>query len=70
MKLEEIEILIGKDGKAEIHTSGFSGNECLNATESIEAILGNQLVSREMRPDVAEATERVYVSEKQKVRRG
>lgn len=47
MKIEQIEIIIGTDGKIHLQSSGFSGDACLEATEELEALLGNQIVSRE-----------------------
>ena len=47
MNIEQIEVTIGTDGKIRLQTSGFSGDACLEATEAVEALLGNQVVSRE-----------------------
>lgn len=47
MKIEEIEVIIGTDGRVQLKTSGFSGETCLEATKDLEALLGNQLVRRE-----------------------
>lgn len=47
MKIEEIEVTIGADGKIRFHTSGFSGDSCLEATSEIEKLLGNHLLQRE-----------------------
>lgn len=47
MKIEQIEIIIGTDGKIHLQSSGFSGDTCLEATEELEALLGDQIVSRE-----------------------
>lgn len=68
MKIEQVEVIIGTDGKIRLQTSGFSGDACLEATEDIEALLGNQVVNRER---TAEAFEQVQVrnAEKVKIRR-
>ena len=47
MKLEQIEVIIDTNGKIRLQTSGFSGDECLAATQKLEELLGNQLVQRE-----------------------
>ena len=47
MKLEQIEVIIGPDGKIRLETSGISGDECLTATKEIETLLGNQILQRE-----------------------
>jgi hypothetical protein len=38
--LKRIEITISPTGESKIETSGFVGDECRNATKSIEAALG------------------------------
>ena len=65
MKIEEIEVTIGTDGKIQLHTSGFSGDACLDATEEIEALLGNQLVERER---TAETYDRLSVTSAEKIK--
>ena len=47
MNIEQIEVIIGPDGKVHLQASGFSGNACMEATEELESLLGNQVVSRE-----------------------
>ena len=47
MNIEQIEVTIGTDGKIRLQTSGFSGDACLEATEAVEALLGDQVISRE-----------------------
>lgn len=47
MKLEQIEVIIDTNGKVKLQTSGYSGDECLAATEELEALLGNQIIQRE-----------------------
>ena len=59
MKLEEIEIIIENNGKVRIRTEGFSGNDCLSATEGLENLLGGKPESREMRPEAFEASPRL-----------
>lgn len=56
MNIEEIEIIIGKDGKIQLETSGFSGEGCLKATEELEALLGNRLISREQKSEIYAVT--------------
>ncbi len=47
MKIEQIEVTIGPDGKVLVQTSGFSGETCFEATKEIEALLGNQIIRQE-----------------------
>ena len=64
MKVEEIEVIIGKDGKVRLQTSGFSGDSCLEATEALEALLGNGVIQRER---TAEAWDKTPVQTSVKV---
>lgn len=67
MNLEQIEVIIGTDGKIRLETSGFSGDNCLAATEEIEKLLGNQILQRER---TAEAYDQISgkTAEKVKIR--
>ncbi len=47
MKIEEIEITISADGKLRLHSFGFTGDTCLEATKDLEVLLGNKIISRE-----------------------
>lgn len=51
MEIEQIELVIGTDGKIRLETSGFNGDVCLKATEDLESLLGSNVVSREMTAD-------------------
>jgi hypothetical protein len=51
MKLEQIDVTIGTDGKIHLQTSGFSGSVCLEATKELEELLGNQVIDRNMTAD-------------------
>lgn len=64
MKIEEIEIIIGEDGKVRLQTSGFSGDSCMEATEELEALLGSGVIQRER---TAEAWEKTPVQTSGKV---
>ena len=69
MKLEEIEVIIDKNGKVQLLTNGFSGGDCLKATERLESLLGGKLESREMRPEALEAEPRLREKISVKARR-
>ena len=56
MKIEEIEVTISADGKVHLHTFGFSGDACLDATEEIEKLLGNQVLQRERTSETYDQT--------------
>ncbi len=51
MKLEQIDVTIGTDGKIRLQTAGFSGSLCLEATKELEELLGNKVIEREMTAD-------------------
>ena len=68
MKVEQIEIIIGSDGKVRLQTSGFSGNDCLEATKEIERLLGNQILNREETGEIFQQTP-VKTAEKVKIHR-
>lgn len=68
MKIEQIEIIIGCDGKVQLQTSGFSGNDCLEATKEIERLLGNQILNREQTGEFFQQTP-VNTIEKVKIHR-
>lgn len=68
MKVEQIEITIGSDGKVRLQTTGFSGEECLEATREIEKLLGNQILKREETSDIYQQST-VKTSEKVKIHR-
>lgn len=48
MDLHEVEVEILENGHVKIHVRGAKGMECLEITQSLEASLGNLLLSREM----------------------
>ena len=68
MNIEQIEVTIGPDGKVLVQTSGFPGETCLEATEGIEALLGNLIIRREKTAE-AYQPENVKTAEKVKIRR-
>ncbi len=68
MNIEQIEVTIGPDGKVRVQTSGFPGEACFAATEEIEALLGNQILSREKTAEAYQAGN-VRTAEKVKIRR-
>ncbi len=68
MKVEQIEVIIGPDGKVRLETSGFAGGECLTATKNLEALLGAKNPEREFKSEYyARAEEKT--AEKVRVRR-
>ena len=66
--LEEIEIVIGKDGKIQIHVRGIPGRTCLDPTAELEALLGENIISREMTPEFLEQPVAIKTQQKEKVK--
>ena len=54
MEIQEIEILVGKDGKIELFVHGAKGRKCLEITRELEAALGGVVLSREMTTEAEE----------------
>jgi hypothetical protein len=61
MELQEIEVIIEKDGRVRIEVRGVKGESCLDLTKDLEAALGGQIEEREM-------TSEAYESVQQEVR--
>lgn len=57
MELEEIEVIIGKDGKVQLKVRGVKGLACLDLTKELEAVLGGQIEAREMTPEADESAQ-------------
>jgi hypothetical protein len=45
-EIQELEIIIRADGVVRLQVQGVSGPNCLNLTEDIERILGNNITER------------------------
>lgn len=48
MSTEEVVVSIAPDGTVSVQVSGFKGMSCRDATASLEALLGNQVLDRVM----------------------
>lgn len=48
MGTEEVEVSIAPDGTVSVQVSGFKGLSCRDATASLEALLGNEVLDRVM----------------------
>jgi hypothetical protein len=51
MEIQEVEVIVGKDGRVEITVRGVKGQACLDLTQSLETALGGIVISREMTPE-------------------
>jgi hypothetical protein len=54
MELQEIDVIIDKDGQVKIEVRGVKGPACLDLTRELEAALGGEVIDRQM---TAEANE-------------
>jgi hypothetical protein len=54
MDLQEIEIVIEKNGQVRLEVRGVKGNACLDLTQDLEAALGGQVASRQMTSEALE----------------
>jgi hypothetical protein len=53
MDIQEIEVVIGKNGQVTLHVSGVQGNACLPLTADMEQALGGLLLNRQMTSEAA-----------------
>ena len=57
MELQEIEVIIGKDGQVQIQVRGVHGTKCLALTKELEQALGGDVLARIMAPEAFEEDE-------------
>ena len=48
MELQEINVFIEKNGQVKIEVQGVQGISCLDLTKELEAILGGEVIGREL----------------------
>jgi hypothetical protein len=65
VELQEIDVIIGKDGQVKIEVRGVKGVSCLDLTRDLEAALAGQVVDRQMTAEAQE--EAVGVAERQRL---
>ena len=59
MEMQEIDVIIEKDGRVRIEVRGVKGTSCLDLTRGLEAALGGQVEDRQMTPEAQEVGEEV-----------
>ncbi len=47
-ELQEIEVIIGADGRLKVEVRGAKGPQCLTFTKEMEQLLGNEVVDRDL----------------------
>lgn len=53
-KIQEIDLVIGPNGKVTIEVRGVSGGKCEDLTSELEAILGGKVTTRDYKPSYHE----------------
>ncbi|WP_017294542.1 DUF2997 domain-containing protein [Geminocystis herdmanii] len=59
MDLQEIDIFIDDNGEVKLEIRGVKGQKCLDLTQDLEAILGGEILSREMTPEAGEMVQEI-----------
>ncbi len=59
MDLQEIDIFIDDNGEVKLEIRGVKGQKCLDLTQDLEAILGGEIISREMTPEAGETVQEI-----------
>ncbi len=54
MEIEEIEVVIGKDGQVQVQVRGVHGKKCLALTKDLEDALGGDVIARVFSPEALE----------------
>jgi len=57
MEIEEIDVIIERDGQVRLEVRGIKGRQCLDATRELERALGGQVVARELTAEAGEAVQ-------------
>ncbi len=59
MEMQEITVVIEKDGQVRVEVRGVKGMSCLDVTKGLEEALGGQVEDRQMTPEAQEVGEEV-----------
>jgi hypothetical protein len=54
MEMQEVDVIIEKDGQVRIEVRGVKGPSCLDLTKGLEEALGGQVAERQMTPEAQE----------------
>jgi predicted amidohydrolase len=65
MELQEIEVIIGKDGQVQIQVRGVQGVKCLELTKELEEALGGELIARIMTPEALDQENQADIDQQQ-----
>ena len=59
VEMQEITVVIDKDGQVRVEVRGVKGASCLDVTRGLEEALGGQVEDRQMTPEAQEVGEEV-----------
>jgi len=59
VEMQEITVVIEKDGQVRVEVRGVKGGSCLDVTRGLEEALGGQVEDRQMTPEAQEVGEEV-----------
>ena len=59
MEMQEITVVIEKDGQVRVEVRGVKGTSCLDVTRGLEEALGGKVEDRQMTPEAQEVGEEV-----------
>ena len=59
VEMQEITVVIDKDGQVRVEVRGVKGTSCLDVTKGLEEALGGQVEDRQMTPEAQEVGEEV-----------
>lgn len=65
MEIQEIEVVIGKNGEVQIQVRGVHGTKCLALTKELEEALGGDVISRIMTPEAMEEIQNLLDDDQQ-----
>jgi len=68
MELQEVEVVIDKDGQVSLTVRGVKGTACLDITQSLEAALGGAVEMRQMTAEAYEPANEL-VAQRQRLRK-
>ena len=57
VEMQEITVVIEKDGQVRVEVRGVKGTSCLDVTRGLEEALGGQVEDRQMTPEAQEVGE-------------
>lgn len=59
MEVQEVEIIIGKDGQVQVHVRGIHGASCLDLTSPLEEALGSEVLLRELTSEASDLNNQI-----------